>query len=65
MPQICWPTQNKVDGIFVEFLSHFALFGHCFFVLLVFSVYILISVFDMCFLFCFWFCLLGFSCLFF
>lgn len=32
-----WSTQNQLNGIFVDFLSHFMSFGHfCLFVLVVF-----------------------------
>lgn len=46
-----WPTQSELSGIFVDFLSHFTLFGH-FFVILLFVLiylYVFISIF-VCFL---------------
>lgn len=45
MPNSSWPTQSKLNGIFVEFLSYIALFG-IFFVLWVFYLYITVSEFK-------------------
>jgi hypothetical protein len=45
MPWRSCPTQNELNGIFVDFLSHFALFEQFFFVLFAFCLFILISVF--------------------
>lgn len=44
MPRSRWPAQNKLNGIFVNFLFHISLFGH-FSSLLVFCWYILVSIF--------------------
>lgn len=38
-----WPPQTELSGNFVDFLSHIGLFGHFFFVFLVFWLYIMIS----------------------
>lgn len=48
IPDNRWPIQNELNSIFIVFLSHIALFGHFFFVLLVCGLYIM--VFNLVFL---------------
>lgn len=59
-PAVSWPTQNNLSGIFVEFLSHFALveFFVCF-VLFVLSYWSLAYLFLIPFVSAYRICLFG------